>query len=112
MKIAISSSNGKEVDLHLGKSSSVYIYEFYEEEGKSELLEHKNIEIDLESKHQSQKVIKALEDCDVIISVKHGTKSSIFAKEFNTKLVEDTGLVEEVLKRYTDHILFMKNLKI
>lgn len=55
MKIAIASRNGKELDTHLGKSNSMYIYEFDEDENKSEFLEHRNIEIDLESKHQSQK---------------------------------------------------------
>lgn len=112
MKIAIASRNGKELDTHLGKSNSMYIYEFDEEENKSEFLEHRNIEIDLESKHQSQKIIKALEDCDVIISIKYGPKSGIYAKEANIKLVEDEGTIEETLKRYTDHVIFMKNVKI
>ena len=112
MKIAIASRNGKELDTHLGKSNSMHIYEFDEDENKSEFLEHRNIEIDLESKHQSQKIIKALEDCDVIISLKHGPKSGIYAKEANIKLVEDECTIEEVLKRYTDHIIFMKNVKI
>lgn len=112
MKIAIASRNGKELDTHLGKSNSMYIYEFDEVENKSEFLEHRNIEIDLESKHQSQKIIKALEDCDVIISVKYGPKSGIYAKELNIKLVEDEGTIEEALKRYTNHVIFIKNVKI
>ncbi|MDO5850378.1 MAG: NifB/NifX family molybdenum-iron cluster-binding protein [Methanobacteriaceae archaeon] len=112
MKIAIASSNGKDVDTHLGKSSSVYIYEYNEKNNESTFLEHKIIEINSDSKHQGQKIIKTLEDCDVIISTQHGIKTDIKAKELDLKLVDDEGTIEEVLKRYTDHVNFMKNVKI
>lgn len=112
MKIAIASTDGKKVDTHLGKSSSIYIYEYNEDDGESTFLEHKIIEIDEESKHQSQKIINALKDCDAIISMKHGVKSNIYAKEIGLKLVDDEGSIKEVLKRYTDHVNFMKNIKI
>ena len=44
--------------------------------------------------------------------MKHGVKSNIYAKEIGLKLVDDEGSIKEVLKRYTDHVNFMKNIKI
>ena len=99
MKIAIVSSNGQDVDLHLGKGYSLYVYEY----------ENREIDIDLESQHQGSKVINACEDCDVIIAAKYGFKSKIKADELNIKLVTDEGSVDEVLKRYINHYNFMKN---
>lgn len=112
MKIAIASTDGKEVDTHFGKSNSLYIYEYDEDKNESKFLEHRTIEIDSKSKHQNQKIIEKIKDCEVVISAKHGVKSGIYAKDAGLKLVDDVGFVEEVLKRYTDHVNFMKNVKI
>ncbi len=107
MKIAIASSNGIDVDLHLGKGNSLYIYE-YDDEGPS-FVEHREIDIDVEDKHQGSKVIQACKDCDVIISAQYGFKSKIKANELNIKLVTDEGSVDEALKNYINHYNFMKS---
>lgn len=106
MKIAIASSNGENVDLHLGKAYSLYIYE-YDDEGIT-LLEHRILELE-DDKHQGGKVIQACEDYDVIISVKYGFKSKIKAEDAKIKLVSDEGPIDEVLKRYIDHYNFMRS---
>lgn len=106
MKIAIASSNGENVDLHLGKAYSLYVYE-YDDEGIT-LLEHRILELE-DDKHQGGKVIQACEDCDVIISVKYGFKSKIKADDAKIKLVSDEGPIDEVLKRYIDHYNFMRS---
>lgn len=106
MKIAIASSNGENVDLHLGKAYSLYIYE-YDDEGIT-LLEHRILELE-DDKHQGGKVIQSCEDCDVIISVKYGFKSKIKAEDAKIKLVSDEGPIDEVLKRYIDHYNFMRS---
>ena len=103
MKIAIASSNGENVDLHLGKAYSLYIYE-YDHEGKT-LLKHKNIKLE----DDRQIWVQACEDCDVIISVKYGFKSKIKADDAKIKLVSDEGPIDEVLKRYIDHYNFMRS---
>ena len=105
MKIAVISSDGENVDLHLGKGSSIYIYE-YDDELK--FLEHRTLEIDGDSKHQGGKVINACSDCDVLIAVQYGFKSKIKAEDAGIKLVMDEGPISEVLKRYIDHVEFMK----
>lgn len=107
MKIAVVSSNGRDLDLHLGKGYSLYIYDY--EDDDLTFTEHREVDIDLEGQHQGSKVIKACEDCDVIISAQYGFKSKVKADELKIKLVQDEGSVDEVLKRYIDHYNFMKN---
>ncbi len=109
MRLAVVSSDGENVDLHLGRGKSVYVYD-YEDELK--FVERRDIEISEDSKHQGGKVIKACDDCDVLIAVQYGFKSKIKAEDANIKLVMDEGPVCEVLKRYIDHVEFMKNQSI
>ena len=106
MRLAVVSSDGENVDLHLGRGKSVFIYD-YEDELK--FVEQRDVEIAEDSKHQGGKVIKACEDCDVIIAAQYGFKSKVKADELKIKLVMDEGSVDEVLKRYIDHYNFMKN---
>jgi len=44
-----------------------------------------------------------------LISVQYGFKSKIKADDQGIKLVMDEGPIDEVLKRYVDHVNFMKN---
>lgn len=109
MRLAVVSSDGKNVDLHLGKGKSVYVYD-YDDELK--FVEQREIEIAEDSKHQGGKVIKACEDCDVLFSVQYGFKSKIKAEDANIKLVMDEGPVCDVLNRYIDHVKFMQEKSI
>lgn len=107
MKIAIASSDGKNVDLHFGKGSSLYIYDF---DGKStKFLEKRTVIINENEKHQWKKVLEIIMDCDVIICVQAGFKSKYGIEEAGLKLVEDEGSIDEVLKRYVNHYNFMKS---
>ncbi|MDR2544322.1 MAG: FeMo cofactor biosynthesis protein [Methanobrevibacter sp.] len=107
MKIAIASSDGENVDLHFGKANSIYIYDFDGE--KTEYVEHRNVNIDADEKHQWTKVLETISDCDVIISVQSGFKSRFGIEKAGLKNVDDEGSIEDVLKRYVDHYKFMKN---
>ena len=91
------------VDLHLGRGKTVYIYD------DLEFVEKREVEIAEDSKHQGGKVIKACNDCDVIIAVQYGFKSKIKAEDAGIKLVMDEGPVDEAVKRYINHVEFMKN---
>ena len=106
MRLAVVSSDGENVDLHLGKGKSVYVYDYADE---LEFVEKRDIEIADDAKHQGGKVIKTCSDCDVLICVQYGFKSKIKAEDAGIKLVMDEGPIDEVLKRYIDHINFMKN---
>lgn len=109
MRLAVVSSDGENVDLHLGKGKSVYVYDY---DGELNFVECRQIEIAEDSKHQGGKVIKACSDCDVLISAQYGFKSKVKADDAGIKLVMDEGPVDEVLKRYVDHVEFMSNIKI
>ena len=106
MRLAVVSSDGKNVDLHLGKGKSLYIYDWDDE---LNFVEVRDVEITEDSKHQGGKVLKACSDCDVLIAVQYGFKSKIRAEDAGIKLVMDEGPIDEVLKRYIDHVNFMKS---
>ena len=112
MRIAIASSNGKDVDLHFGKAHSLYVYEYDEEEDKIKFMEQRTVEIEMDTKHQNPKIIKAIEDCEACICAQFGPKAAIYAEDAGLKLVKDEGTVEETLQKYIDHVNFMKNIKI
>ena len=106
MRLAVVSSDGENVDLHLGRGKSVYVYDYGDE---LEFVERRDIEIADDAKHQGGKVIKTCSDCDVLICVQYGFKSKIKAEDAGIKLVMDEGPFDDVLKRYIDHVNFMKN---
>ena len=106
MRLAVVSSDGENVDLHLGKGKSVFIYDY---EDELTFVERRDVEIAEDSKHQGGKVIKACNDCDVLISLQYGFKSKIKADDAGIKIVMDEGPVDEVLQRYIDHVNFMRN---
>lgn len=112
MRIAVASTDGKNVDLHFGKASSLYVFEYNEEKDEFDFIDHRTVEIEVDMKHQNPKIIKAIEDCEVAICEQFGPKAAIFAEDAGLKLVSDEGSVEEVLRKYVDHVNFMKNIKI
>lgn len=107
MRIAVASSNGDMVDLHLGKAKSLAIYDVVDDEFV--FVETRNIAIDNDAKHQGGDVIQRCSDCDVIISAQYGVRSKIKAEDAGIKLVIDEGPVNDVLQRYLDHYNFMNS---
>ena len=67
MRIAVTSSDGENVDLHFGKGNSLYVYDYNEENEDLSFLEHRTVAIEEDKKEQSYLIIKAIEDCDVAI---------------------------------------------
>lgn len=106
MRLAVVSSDGENVDLHLGRGKSVFVYD-YDDDLK--FVERRDVEISDDAKHQGGKVIKMCNDCDVLIAVQYGFKSKIKADDAGIKLVMDEGPVDDVLQRYIDHVNFMKS---
>ena len=105
MRLAAVSSDGENVDLHLGRGKSVYVYDY---DTKLSFVEKRDVEIADDAKHQGGKVIKACSDCDVLIAVQYGFKSKIKAEDAGIRLVMDEGSIDEVLERYINHVEFMK----
>ncbi|MGL4669361.1 MAG: NifB/NifX family molybdenum-iron cluster-binding protein [Methanobacteriaceae archaeon] len=106
MKIAIASSNNKDVDLHFGKARNIIIYEL--EDKTANKIENREVIINDDQRHQWKKVLETIKDCDIVICAQAGLKSKIGIDEAGIKVVEDEGPVDEVLARYIKHIEFMK----
>lgn len=106
MRLAVVSSDGENVDLHLGRGKSVFVYDY---EDELDFVERRDVEISEDAKHQGGKVIKMCDDCDVLIAVQYGFKSKIKADDVGIKLVMDEGPIDDVLQRYIDHVNFMKS---
>ena len=92
MRIALASSNGDIVDLHLGKAVSLVIYDVFDND--FDFVETRKLAIDKDAKHQGGDVIQECNDCDVIISTKYGFKSKI-----RQRMQELSWLVMKVLLR-------------
>jgi len=105
MKIAVATSNGKDVE-HFGKAQEFMIYEFDEE--KVDFIEKRESTKIKGEKHQWQKSLNVIEDCEVVICAQAGLKGKFGLKNAGIKLVEDEGSVDEVIERYVNHYKFMK----
>ena len=105
MKIAVATSNGKDVD-HFGKAQGFMIYEFDQE--NMNFVEKRESTKTKGEKHQWQKSLDAIIDCEVVICVQAGLKGKFGLKDAGIKLVEDEGTVDEVLERFVNHHNFMK----
>lgn len=108
MRIAVASSDGKCVDLHLGKANSLYVYDWSSEEDVI-FVEHREIAIDEDAKHQNSEVLSACSDCDVLISTKYGFKAKIKAEDLGIKLVVDNVSVSKAINNYIEHYNFMNS---
>lgn len=107
MKIAVASDDGVNVNLHLGKANSLYVYEYKNQE--ISFHDHRQVEINKNLKHQGSKVLEACMDCDVIICVQYGFKTKIKADDLGIKLVMDECPIDEALEKYIQHYNFMNN---
>ncbi|MBI5681553.1 MAG: dinitrogenase iron-molybdenum cofactor biosynthesis protein [Methanobacterium sp.] len=105
MKIAVATSNGKDVD-HFGKAQEFKIYEF--DANNVNFIEKRESPKVKGEKHQWQKSLDTINDCDVIICVQAGLKGKFGLKNAGIKIVEDEGLIGEVLERFIDHLKFME----
>ncbi len=112
MRIAVCSSDGENVNLHFGKGTSLYIYDYDEKSEELEFIEQRTVQIEEDKKEQSYLIIAAIKDCDVAICLEFGFKAQLRAKEENIKLVREDGTVKEAIEKYINHIKFMKNIKI
>ena len=105
MKIAVASTDGKNVNLHFGKAKTLYIYQYKDE--KLELLEKREVTIIPNKKHQWKETLNTIKDCDAIICQQAGMNGRYGIEEAGIKLVENLGPVEKVLNEYIKHYEFM-----
>lgn len=106
MRIAVASSDGKKVDLHLGKARNLLIFDFDGEE--YEEVDERGVYIEKDEKHQWKKPLEACRDCDLVIAVQAGMNAKCGFRNAGIKIREGHGSVDEVLERYKKHYKFMK----
>jgi predicted Fe-Mo cluster-binding NifX family protein len=105
MKIAVATSNGKDVD-HFGKAQEFMIYEF--DEDNMTFIEKRESPKIKGEKHQWQKSLDVIDDSEIVICAQAGLKGKFGLKNAGIKIVEDEGPIEDVLERYVKHYKFMK----
>ncbi len=105
MKIAVAVSDDEKFTEHFGKAQKFLIYEFDGDEMRF-MEKRESLKI-LGEKHQWGKSLNVIEDCDVIICLQIGLRAKPALKEIGKKIVEDDGLVEDVLQRFINHQKFM-----
>jgi predicted Fe-Mo cluster-binding NifX family protein len=108
MKLALASSDGENVNLHFGKAFKFFIYEL--EGNNRKFLEYREVKKNPEEKHQWNKSLSIIKDCEVVICVQAGMKARLGLKKAKIKLFEDEGPVDEVLERFIRHEEFMNSL--
>ncbi len=105
MRIAVAVSDDSKVTEHFGRAQKFLVYEFDGEE--TEFLEGRESKKIPDEKHQWNKSLKVVDDCDVVICLQIGMTAKPSLKSLGKKVVEDKGPVEEVLDRFVKHEKFM-----
>ncbi|MGN0092865.1 MAG: NifB/NifX family molybdenum-iron cluster-binding protein [Methanobrevibacter sp.] len=107
MKFAFASTDGRNVNLHFGKASSIYVYNY--DDDNLEFQDKITVEIEEDKPHQGVKIVKALKEhgVDTIFVGQIGFKSKVRVDDAGIKVIVDEGPIEEVLERYIKHLEFM-----
>ncbi len=103
MKIAITSSNGKDVDTHFGKANMFYVYELTP--GSQKLIEARSSEnyCSGETGHgfmaeKLQIVYEIIKDCEMLCTAKIGETPAEKLQEKGINIVEFEGDLVEMFK--------------
>jgi predicted Fe-Mo cluster-binding NifX family protein len=104
MKIAVATSDQINAD-HFGRAKGFTIYQW--DGNEPEFIEYIETNVNPEEKHQWNKGLSMLGDCEVIIAAQAGMKAKYGIKKANIKLVEEEGTVKEVIENFIKHEKFM-----
>lgn len=105
MKIAVASSDGNIVDLHLGDANHFLIYEIHQKEGKfQEIREKTNLPL---ANHTDRWMasIDLINDCKAVICNKIGKEPAIELRKMGIKPIELDCTVKEALSECSKHLL-------
>ena len=104
MKIAITSSDGQNVDQHFGKNKKFYVYDF--KEGNIIFIEKRETECysigSKEHKFDAErfnKVFNLIKDCELIYTAKIGKIPFEKFKERGVKVVSYLGKISNILSK-------------
>ena len=104
MKIAITTSNGKSVDLHFGKAKSFNIYELTSEELAFIETRSTGGYCSGNSNHKFKPnkldaAFEVIKDCEVICTAKIGETPSTKLQEKGLHVVEFEGTIDDVFEK-------------
>lgn len=105
MKIAVAVSDDEKFTEHFGKAQKFLVYTFIDD--KMKFIEKRDSLKIPGEKHQWNKSLKTIEDCDIIICSQIGLRAKVELKQINKKIVEDTGTLQNVLENFMNHYKFM-----
>ena len=105
MKIAVASTNGKNVDLHFGDANRFLIYEINDGEGKFQEIREKT-EIPINN-HQERWVasIDIIEDCKAVLCSKIGKEPMIELRKLGIKPIQLDCEVKDAISECSKHLL-------
>ncbi|MBQ1628493.1 MAG: hypothetical protein II098_04960 [Treponema sp.] len=117
-KIALGSSDGKNINLHFGEIESVSIYEVSESDGSYSFLENRRIKREPEKETCEsgcscgngfvRKVGEAVSDCTYFLVAKIGNKASRLLQENNVNCIEAPFEIEEAVSKLNGYFISHK----
>ncbi len=117
-KIAVGSSDGKNIDLHFGQIESVSVYEVNESDGSYSFLESRKIVREPEKEACESgcscgsgfavKIGEAVSDCQYFLVAKIGNKPHRLLQENNVNCIEAPFEIEEAVEKLNDYYISHK----
>ncbi|MDR3062585.1 MAG: nitrogen fixation protein [Methanobrevibacter sp.] len=104
MKIAVASTNGKEVDLHFGDANQFFIFNIEEDENNFQELREKT---DLRLQEHTERwrgSIDLIEDCKAVLCSKIGKEPQIELRKLGIKAISLDCTVKDALKECSAHL--------
>lgn len=118
-KIAIGTSDGKNVDLHFGELDSISIFEVNESDGTYSFSESRKVEREPKKEAAetgcscgsdfSEKVGKLVNDCTYLLVAKIGNKPYRLLQENNVNCIEAPFEIEEAVSKLNDYYILHKH---
>lgn len=105
MKIAVASTNGKNVDLHFGDANRFLIYKIIDGEGKFHEIRERT-EIPLKS-HGERWIasMDIVEDCKAVLCSKIGKKPMVELRKLGIKPIQLDCGVKDAIEECSKHLL-------
>ena len=118
-KIAIGTSDGKNIDLHFGQLNSISIFEVNESDGTYSFLESRKIEryqkkeaAETGCSCGTEKIGKLINDCTYLLVAKIGNKPYRILQENNVNCIEAPFEMNEAVSKLNDYYILHKHREV
>ncbi|MDR1721711.1 MAG: nitrogen fixation protein [Methanobrevibacter sp.] len=104
MKIAVASTDGKEIDLHFGDANQFFIFDLNSDENKFEEI-RKKADIPLQEHTERWRAsIDLIEDCKAVLVSKIGKEPQIELRKLGIKAIKLDCKVKDAVKECAEHL--------